>query len=76
MAKHGRNCLHCPKTTDLRPYGPGGALICFACAMQTPERESEARAQFATQTNAAALASDIVAIGDDAGPRPVGGRRQ
>jgi hypothetical protein len=27
-----------PKT-ELRPYGPGGGLICFSCAFATPEAE-------------------------------------
>lgn len=23
--------------SELRPYGPGGSLICFRCAFETPE---------------------------------------
>ena len=26
---------------ELRPYGPGGADICFQCAMSTPERQQQ-----------------------------------
>ena len=26
--------------TELRPYGPGSALICFACAMKPENREA------------------------------------
>lgn len=33
-------------TCELRPYGPGGALICFQCATATPEVEREVDARF------------------------------
>lgn len=26
-------CSKCKKTGDLRPYGKGGALVCFPCGM-------------------------------------------
>lgn len=34
----------CGKTTDLRPYGPGGALVCRPCANATPERRATTEA--------------------------------
>ena len=33
-------------TVELRPYGPGGADICFECATATPEAESQTAASF------------------------------
>lgn len=45
-------CTLCGKLAELRPYGPGGARICYACAMGTPEMRAEAerrlKARFAT----------------------------
>lgn len=37
----------CPERTrgELRPYGPDGQLICFACAMK-PERKEETARNF------------------------------
>ena len=35
-------CYYCETTKDLRPYGPKGALVCFKCAMATPERAKTA----------------------------------
>jgi hypothetical protein len=40
------HCHYCQQPfsdpDDLRPYGPDGALVCFDCAMATPERKAEA----------------------------------
>lgn len=33
-------------TVELRPYGPGGAPICFECATATPEAEARTAAAF------------------------------
>lgn len=69
-----RQCIHCGSSdTELRPYGPDGADVCFACAMQSPEREAETRRQFALQLNeaaAVALTCGVVVIGADCGPYP------
>lgn len=46
------HCCYCPKATDLRPYGPGGAPICFQCATASPEREAELKANFGLLLNA------------------------
>ena len=45
-------CHYCDCTTDLRPYGPKGALVCFPCAMREPDRKREAERQFADQLSA------------------------
>lgn len=42
--------------TELRPYGPGGALICFDCAMR-PEHRAEADRRFDAALDAAEAAS-------------------
>jgi hypothetical protein len=35
-------CYDCGTTEkELRPYGPNGSWVCFACAMSTPEREKQ-----------------------------------
>lgn len=54
-----------PKT-ELRPYGPGGGLICFSCAFATPEAEQRTENAFGT----------ILAAHDAAGvPNVIGGPR-
>lgn len=30
-------CEYCGRTEELRPYGPGGARICYDCGTATPE---------------------------------------
>ncbi|MCK9568580.1 hypothetical protein M0R72_06535 [Candidatus Pacearchaeota archaeon] len=32
-----RRCELCGKTAELRPYGPNGENICFACGMKDEE---------------------------------------
>lgn len=61
-------CHYCPATSDLRPYGPRGAMVCFDCAMATPERKKEAEQQFAAQLNA--IDGPLVIDGTEAGPYP------
>ena len=36
-----RACCYCGTGEELRPYGPGGALVCYGCASATPERRAE-----------------------------------
>ncbi len=31
---------------ELRPYGPGGSLICYSCGTSDPEAEEQARSEF------------------------------
>ncbi len=34
-------CFYCNDATkETRPYGPGNAHVCFACAFETPERQA------------------------------------
>lgn len=67
-----RQCCYCDATDELRPYGPKGALVCFPCAMSSPEREEEARQNFASQLSAA---GELVIIGSDVGPYPASAHR-
>jgi hypothetical protein len=61
-----RACIHCGKGpsqgVELRPYAAGGALTCFRCAHETPERKAEAQRQMAAALGAleggAVLTSD------------------
>ena len=61
-------CYYCKKNGDLRPYGPRGAMVCFDCAMATPEREAEAEYHFGVQLDAAGSVALI--DGSGAGPYP------
>ena len=66
-------CHYCKTDEkDLRPYGPGGAWVCYDCAMATPERESQAQAAFGGlfEASEAISTTGIVAIGEQSGPRP------
>ena len=62
----------CGATKDLRPYGPGGALVCFPCATATPERNEAAQRAYGAllDANAAISPTGVVAIGGEEGPRP------
>lgn len=44
-------CMYCPKDNDLRPYGPGGGLICFQCMKSSPWLEKTAQRAFSKQLN-------------------------
>jgi hypothetical protein len=59
-----QTCKTCGAKGDLRPYGKGGALICFSCAMGTPESTREAERRFIAQFDG----GKTVVI-DSAGPR-------
>ncbi len=65
-------CHYCSSDKEeLRPYGPNGAYVCFKCAMETPEREAEAREHFLVKLDAAKKAGNgVVFLGDKDGPRP------
>lgn len=63
------SCLYCSTTTrELRPYGPGGAWVCFECAFGTPERKSQTEQAYAAQLDAA---GPLAVIGEPTGPRPL-----
>ena len=38
-----QQCDDCGEVKELRPYGPGGSVVCFQCAMKD---EDEARRRF------------------------------
>ena len=61
-------CTLCGRAADTRPYGPGGADICFSCAMQ-PGNTREAERQFAAQLTGC---GGSAIIGLDIGPIPGG----
>lgn len=65
-------CHYCDKADGLRPYGPGGAMVCFPCATATPERERDAQRAYKALLDAADAVSPsgIVAVGEQDGPRP------
>lgn len=62
-------CHYCDKTDNLRPYGPRGSMVCFACAMSTPERKAETERNFGAQLEA--CGPDAVIDGSGVGPYPV-----
>jgi hypothetical protein len=66
-------CAECGVDDECRPYGKGGAMICFDCAMKD---EAETEKNFVAQLEAAGQHSDIVILGEETGPRPASGVRQ
>lgn len=55
--------------SELRPYGPGGALICFACMKATPEAEAQAGAAFGALLDAGeAMSPTATTMLTNAGP--------
>ena len=61
-------CIYCPKETDLRPFGPRGAWVCFKCAMETPDRKAEAEHNFGVQLEAC---GPVAVAGGESGPYPI-----
>jgi len=60
------------KKSELRPYGPGGADICFRCANE-PERKAQTEAAMRAQMDAAlAIGGGVATIGGgmSRGPEP------
>ncbi len=65
--------LHGVGRRECRPYGPGGADICFACATGDPVLEAEAKRNFGARLAAAEAQSPMrVAVldGDGVSPMP------
>lgn len=59
-----------PKRIECRPYGLGGADICFECAF-TPERAESTKQAYGALLDAASSASPIAAaVLTDQGPDP------
>jgi hypothetical protein len=79
----GSACHFCgPTGRELRPYGPGGSLVCFPCATATPERDATSQSAFGALLDAteAISPSGAVAFGGAEGPQPfdpneIGGTR-
>ena len=69
-------CKLCGKDKETRPYGRGGMQICFDCAMATPSTKAQTERAFVAQLNHARSASNVVVLGEDCGPYPLGGNRQ
>lgn len=74
-----RACCYCgteyhreKPDTELRPYGPGGAWLCFGCMTdpEHPEREEQAERVFALQLDAAEVAGGGLSILTESGPSP------
>lgn len=59
-----------PKS-ELRPYGPGGSLICYRCAFKDEESENRTEGAFGALLDAAVATSQtgIIIIGGKEGPR-------
>lgn len=69
-------CHYCKADDkEMRPFGPGGAQVCFDCAFATPERQAETERQFDARLNSACEVSDIIELTED-GPRPMGVTKQ
>lgn len=61
-------CHYCGSALkELRPYGPRGEMVCFTCAMETPERKAQTSRAFGMQLIGA---GPVVVIGEATGPRP------
>lgn len=74
---HGKlpsECFYCGGADkEMRPYGPKGAYVCFACATATPERDKQTAQAFGAQLDAA---GPVALIGEETGPRPLDGGKQ
>ena len=62
-------CFYCDSSEkEMRPYGPRCSMVCFDCAMSTPERQIETDQNFKMQLDA--CGDGVVVIGTEAGPVP------
>ena len=52
-----------PKS-ELRPYGPGGEMICFRCAFATPETEKRTENAFGAIMEGEIAATGVFIIGE------------
>lgn len=68
--KPQNKCMMCPKTDDLRPYGPGGGLICFGCASSSPELMKLAELKFSGQLQGCGEVA-IIDSRENIGPVPI-----
>jgi hypothetical protein len=70
--ERARVCSRCgslggPGPRELRPYGKGGALVCFECANKSPKSRAAARRQFGRRLDSAGP----VAVLTRDGPKPL-----
>jgi hypothetical protein len=56
-------CESCGKKAELRPYGPNGESICFACGMK--DEETTMKKFFGLLDN-----TDALVVGGDEEPKP------
>lgn len=68
-------CCYCGEMKECRPYAKDGAMVCFKCSQATPERAAETERMFAVHLAGCGQAA-VVVIGEETGPRPVGGLKQ
>lgn len=61
-------CYYCETPDDLRPYGPNHSMVCFKCAISTPEREATTSANFGLQLSA--CGAEAMIDGSSLGPYP------
>lgn len=69
-------CTACSNDDELRPYGAGGAMICFPCSDATAESRLIRDQEFTRQLDAAAAVSGVIVVGEPTGPRPMSGKTQ
>lgn len=69
---NGTCFYHGATDAELRPYGPGGAPICFPCMKADSERERAAGAVFGAVLGAAEAMSPVgvAVVGRESGPQP------
>lgn len=72
--QHYGDCYYCGVTfrrLELRPYGPGGQLVCHPCG-NAPEHEAETKRNMnlALET-ALATSGDVGILITDTGPEPL-----
>lgn len=69
-----KSCYYCKcNDKEFRPYGPNSSMVCFDCAMATPERIEQTERNFISQLEAA---GPVAVIGTEVGPYPLEGNRQ
>lgn len=68
MSAPPKACTDCGEDKELRPYGKGGAWVCFACAMKD-KPEAERRMVAALDAAEAADPNGIAVIGAGGPPR-------
>lgn len=68
----GRACHKCSSTAEeLRPYGPGGKLVCFPCIKADPDLHATAVKVYQRSLLQAGKVTGFVEIGTEAGPKSI-----